>query len=281
MARFSFLLSATIIVVANAFTGASSFVLRARIRQEERGFNMSNPGGAEGKELKYSEIKNLPVVKSASSPIVPLLTIILACTRPIPVADCFFSIGYPAYLYLANRFRFDQNAPGIAKGWIKTPQLREGAGPWFKNYLLTFGTIGVIFPLAAQVFAPRSIADAAAPHLYLLMCQLVMETASRAPEFYPLTQLLVPIGFNAYRLLSIRTWLGTAWRSFGAAPRQRAVWEAFGLALACANAVVWTYNLFVFLLLRVLPQYINRDEFPEAKVSWKGQVFPVLDKNLD
>lgn len=205
------------------------------------------------------------------------MTIVLACTRPIPFMDRFFSIGYPCYLYLANHFRFDRNAPGIAAGRVKTPLLREGVGPWFKIYLLTFGIIGVLLPLLVQIIAPRPIADAAAPHLYLTMCQIVMETVARSPSFYPLTALMVPIGFNAYRLISLKTWLLTAWRSFGTGQ----VWETLGLALAFANTVIWTYNLFVFLLLRTLPQYINRDEFPEAKVSWKGQIIPVLNKKSD
>eukprot|EP00751_Fragilariopsis_kerguelensis_P041960 CAMPEP_0171022740 /NCGR_PEP_ID=MMETSP0736-20130129/31647_1 /TAXON_ID=186038 /ORGANISM="Fragilariopsis kerguelensis, Strain L26-C5" /LENGTH=104 /DNA_ID=CAMNT_0011461703 /DNA_START=520 /DNA_END=831 /DNA_ORIENTATION=- len=54
------------------------------------------------------------------------------------------------------------------------------------------------------------------------------------------------------------------------------LWNVVGLALAVANAIIWTYNLFVFLLLRTLPQYINRQEFPVADVTWKGQLIPIL-----
>jgi len=242
---------------------------------------MNNHGGADGEESKKHSNKDDLSVKPKKLPILPLVTIVLACTRPIPVWDRFFSIGYPVYLCLANHFRFDRNAPGIAAGKVKTSLLREGQGPWFKIYMATFGIIGIVLPFVVQIVAPRSIADAAAPHLYLTLCQIVMETLTRGPHFYPLMQLMVPIGFNAYRLISLKTWLITAWRSTGAVTQGGMVWEALGLALAFVNTVVWTYNLFVFLLLRTLPQYINRDEFPEAKVSWNGQVFPILNKKSD
>jgi len=106
-----------------------------------------------------------------------------------------------------------------------------------------------------------------------------MESLTTGPRFYSLTQLMVPIGFNTYRLFSLNTWVRTAWtmvvmnNNMGTTMR---IWNLLGLGLAVANAVIWTYNLFAFLLLRTLPQYINRHEFPDADVSWKGQLVPII-----
>lgn len=235
----------------------------------------TNNGGADGEEPNEGSKrpKNLPIL--------PLITVAVACTRPIPAWDRLFSIAYPAYLCLANHFRFDRNAPGNAAGRVKTPLLREGGGPWFIRYVGTFAVVGLLLPLVVQIVAPRSVADAAAPHLYLTLCQCWMEGVSSGAWFYPLVRLMVPIGFNAYRMIALKTWLIAAWRSTGAATPGGVVWETLGLALAFVNTVIWTYNLFVFLLLRTLPQYIDREEFPEAKVTWKGQVFPVLNAKSD
>lgn len=207
-------------------------------------------------------------------PVLPLATIVLACTRTIPAGDRLFSLLFPLYVCLANRWRFDRNAPVVAAGGTDRPLLREGSGPWFKTYILTFGVVGIVLPLALQVLAPRPVAEAAAPHLYLTLCQVVMETVARKARYHPVPRLLVPIGFNAYRLTALGTWVRTA---RGAAPRGAG--EVAGLVLAVANALLWTYNLFVFLLLRTLPQYLDRREFPEAEVSWKGQLLPVIKRD--
>uniref|UniRef100_A0A7S0C4K2 DUF7733 domain-containing protein n=1 Tax=Proboscia inermis TaxID=420281 RepID=A0A7S0C4K2_9STRA len=216
--------------------------------------------------------------KSPTALIFPSIIALVACTRPIPFWDRFFSIVYPLYLCLANRFRFDRNAPSVAAEKKTLPLLREGSGPWFSTYLKSFGTVGILLPLVVQILAPRSIVNAAAPHFYLTLCQVVMESFARGPRFYSLTRLLVPIGFNAYRIGALKVWIEKAW--IGYTIDRHSTWGILGLVLAAANTLMWTYNIFIFLLLRVLPQYLNRDEFPDSEVTWKGPVLsvPVLVK---
>jgi hypothetical protein len=116
----------------------------------------------------------------------------------------------------------------------------------------------------------------------------MMENLTQTPRFHPLTRLMVPIGFNAYRIESLRVWLLAAWKSSVAAKQAFTgvsgivIWEALGLTLAFVSMVMWTYNLFVFLLLRTVPQYLDRNEFPDSAISWKGQVWPVVldDRNI-
>jgi hypothetical protein len=227
-------------------------------------------------------------IRSPSSFIFLILAVAIGLSRPIPKADVAFSICFPLYLALANRFRFDRNVPAIAAKREVIPLLREGRGPWFKRYVTSFGMIGVILPVMFQLVAPRYISDAAAPHLYLVLCQVVMETLTRGAEFYPLLRLLTPIGFNTYRMGSLCVWASTAMSSFLRAKDSVAglgsnifagkmiLWEVLGLSLALVNLVVWTYNLFIFLLLRTVPQYLDKTEFPAAKVVWKGQLFPFV-----
>lgn len=206
---------------------------------------------------------------------------------PVPRFDVAFAVGYPLYLAVANRLRFNRNAPAIdAKRNVLYSLIREERGPWFKKYIMFFGPIGIFIPTAIQFVAPRSVADAAAPHLFLTLCQVVTETLHRGGGSYALIRLLVPIGFNAYRIRSLWIWTATAAAGFIGATDSNALyplspsvlWAAASLILASVNLVAWTYNLFVFLLLRVVPQYLDRSEFPPASVVWKGQLFPVVEK---
>ena len=149
----------------------------------------------------------------------------------------------------------------------------------------------MILPVMFQLVAPRYISDAAAPHLYLVLCQVAMEILTGGAKFHPLLRLLNPIGFNTYRMGALCAWASTALSGFFRAKDSVAglgsnifagkmiIWEVLGLSLALVNLVVWTYNLFIFLLLRTVPQYLDKTEFPAAKVVWKGQLFPVLCKD--
>jgi hypothetical protein len=216
------------------------------------------------------------------------LAVAIGLSRPIPKADVAFSTCFPLYLAIANRFRFDRNAPTIAAKREYLPLLREGVGPWFIRYLNFFGMIAIVLPILFQLAAPRYISDAAAPHLYLTVCQVAMELLTKGGKFHALLQLLNPIGFNTYRIWTLCVWASTSMSSFLTAKDSVAglgsnmfagkmiIWEALNLSLALVNLVAWTYNLFVFLLLRTLPQYFDKTEFPAAEVVWKFQLFPVV-----
>lgn len=58
---------------------------------------------------------------------------------------------------------------------------------------------------------------------------------------------------------------------------QTSPWKVVGFSLAFVNLIMWAYNLFIFLLLRTVPQYLDPVEFPSSEeVVWKGQLFPVV-----
>ncbi|OEU06080.1 hypothetical protein FRACYDRAFT_256497 [Fragilariopsis cylindrus CCMP1102] len=63
--------------------------------------------------------------------VLPIMYLLLVYYREIPFWDCFFSIAYPLYLCLANRFRFDSNKRQIALRTSKgtgSPSDRSGGG---------------------------------------------------------------------------------------------------------------------------------------------------------
>ena len=43
---------------------------------------------------------------------------------------------------------------------------------------------------------------------------------------------------------------------------------------------MWGYNLFVFLLWRALPQYLDRREFPTPATRWRGSLLPDIRDSI-
>ena len=224
--------------------------------------------------------------------VLPIMYLLLVCYREIPFWDCFFSIAYPLYLCLANRFRFDSNKRQIAIRTLKGesyPGKPEHTNfskgeSWFLKHMIFFACLGVLFPLVIQVVAPLPIAQAAAPHLYMLVCQIMMEMITNGPEFHPLLQLMVPLGFSAYRMSCLKTWLLMAWQMSGygsAAPTATTTtWEMLHLVLAASNTIFWTCNTFIILPLRVVPHCIDKELFPEpSNVSWYYMIPYVNNKD--
>ena len=82
-------------------------------------------------------------------------------------------------------------------------------------------------------------------------------------------RIINPIGFNAFRLISLSEWLAAAAAaataalapSALAASPAEAAFCAWGLVLAALNLGLWVYNLFGFLLLQALPLYFDPARF--------------------
>ena len=208
---------------------------------------------------------------------------LVARAHCLPMPDIAFAAAFPAYLGFANYLRFDLAMTRLySEGGTTLPKrykplLREGRGVWLKRYVLTTALLGLVLPLPIVFLAPRSIGLAAAPHLFLHACQCACEGMTAHSHFSALLRLAVPIGFNAYRLGVLRTWCAAAicTARAGAAP---AVWAWPALALALANFVVWTYHLFIFLLLRAAPQYFDAEEFPTPPTTWHFGLLPMVTR---
>jgi hypothetical protein len=86
------------------------------------------------------------------------------------------------------------------------------------------------------------------PHLFLTAAQVVCEFFTGSGTTATLPRMLVPIGFNTFRMWTLWTWCGAVAAS-GLGP-----WH---MALAVINLGFWAYNLFIFLLLKMLPAYLD------------------------
>ena len=220
------------------------------------------------------------------------LSTFLAFKYTIPTGTILFSIFYPIYIGVINRFRFQRNALALHKPVL--PLLHTGRGPWFPRYVTFFGLLGLLLPLLYIGLAPSSaFAQAAAPHLYLVSCQLILERmVSGVSTIHPLSRCLVPIGFNTFRLWSLWEWTQQSLHLLNEANSHAPLllidsvrlsssvlgWSMLGVILSISNLITWSYNLFVFLVLRMLPQYFDPVEFPTSSaVEWKfGNLIPVV-----
>ena len=236
--------------------------------------------------ISSSSPRPAPLAVSADSVVLLSIGAAIAAAHPVPRADLFFAVAYPCYMALTNEWRFGGNVVGVHREFV--PLLREGSGPWFMRYVKSFALVSLLLPLPI-VFGcfglgvPLSVSRAAAPHHLLVLTQCACESLTRSPSVAALVRLLIPIGFGAYRMGSLVTWAraatATAIAAGAAAPAVRA-WHGVGLCLALANLLMWSYNLFVFLLWRTLPQYLDRREFPTPATRWRGSLLPDIRDSI-
>ena len=233
-----------------------------------------------------SSSRPAPLTVSADSLVLLSIAGAIAAAHPVPRADLLFSVAYPCYLALTNEWRFGGNAVGAGREFV--PLLREGSGPWFKRYVQSFALVGLLLPLPIifgcfGLGVPLAVSRAAAPHHLLILVQCACEGLTRSPSVAALVRLLIPIGFNAYRMGTLVTWAraatATAFATGPTAPAVRA-WRGVGLCLALANLLMWGYNLFVFLLWRTVPQYLDRREFPTPATRWRGSLLPDIRDSI-
>jgi hypothetical protein len=147
---------------------------------------------------------------------------------------------------------------------------------WFRRYVLSFAVATVLLPLATIIAAPfalgrlpgAAVQRAAAPALFLLLAQLLMESTTEAAprRWAALVRILNPIGFNAMRLWPLCDWLLKSVVLAGVgldavAPPGARLFLQWAALLAAVNCALWLYNLLGFLLPVALPNYLDERRF--------------------
>ena len=202
---------------------------------------------------------------------------LLAYFYPLSVGDAAFGLLYPAYLHAASVLRF-----GKAKSHYQSLGKDQFVGtPSFRVYMMVFQVATVLVPFACVCLpmVPTRQKQVTATPLILLLLQVATEKQSA--NWHDVTRVLVPIGFNAYRLRSLATWIQVAQEDYGNDNTTTAASILF-LTVAVVNLILWTYNLFIFLLWRVLPLYFDKQDSPDVPaggLTWKANLVPVLVKN--
>lgn len=246
------------------------------------------------KEVDTSDLcawKSFPVARlmAYSGPSAQILLAVYLAHRYHPtilsMKDIAFCILFPAYLLLvANRLRFASNLPIRQRPKdhphnisVVVEKFFSGSdAKWFQKYMFAAATIGLLLPIITILCAPSEVAVLAAPHLFVLWCQIIGESVTMVnPYVHRYVNLLLPIGFSVYRTPQLADWfLGSVSlynkhvSATTSTTENLSAAYAWGLALASLNLVFWTYNLSVMLLLKIAPEYLSGDtcEYPEVQV---------------
>ena len=214
-----------------------------------------------------------------------LLASLLVYAFGIPTRHVLFCILYPTYLTFANHFRFGNNITIRQRSHHHPSNLSvvmskiysESDSPWFKVYMTSFTTVGILLPLLTVSLAPTDVADAAISHLLVLWTQIICETATMLnPYVHRYISFLVPMGFCVYRQSLLTEWFSASLASYESAPASgsgtSSQWYAFGLFLSSVNLIMWTANLFVFILLRWVPELLADEKCESPEIEWKMMV---------
>eukprot|EP00879_Flechtneria_rotunda_P004367 GHRR01004618.1.p1 GENE.GHRR01004618.1~~GHRR01004618.1.p1 ORF type:complete len:229 (+),score=48.65 GHRR01004618.1:229-915(+) len=169
----------------------------------------------------------------------------LVKTGAVPPQDVAFSIAWPAYIFGSNWLRFRNNAS--MQGRPPGPLVTDA---WVKTYAAGAGVLALIIPAAVCIIQRDNpaVLQAVGPHLFLTSTQVICEYLTSGANVAMLPRMLVPIGFNTYRMWTLVTWCSAI------LPAGLGPWHQ---ALAVLNLLFWAYNLFGFLLLNMVPRYLD------------------------
>jgi hypothetical protein len=203
------------------------------------------------------------------------LLVVLSSSGLVPLEDLAFAAFTTVYMIFMNSTIFrpvTKGAPPNVMAGNKTVQV----------YSMVTVSVGLLLPsgyvLGGFVHGDQKALKAAAPHLFLLGCQILSENVAFRNDHVSLPiRALVPIFYNVRRLFTIMEW----WKmdatkgeeSLGMHGSQAQTlfsadqWLKFGKYLALANMVVWTINLFFFLIPVFLPKTFKKHYEMEMSAS--------------
>ena len=212
----------------------------------------------------------------------------------IPLRDLLFCVMYPTYLLLANQLRFKSNLlirqrPKDHPHSISVVMSKFFSGSddlWFKKYVGLAAVVGLLLPILTIFYGSSEVAVLAAPHLFVLWCQIIGESIVMFnPNVHRFITLLVPVGFSVYRMNLLVEWYLSSVALMNTADHASASSIIWGVVLSSINLIFWTYNLFVALLLKISPEFLSEEkcEYPELQVislPFVGEPRPKYESKL-
>ncbi|KAK4384970.1 hypothetical protein Sango_2621000 [Sesamum angolense] len=179
------------------------------------------------------------------------VAVVLTVSGLVSVQDFAFVIFSIIYMYFISKVAFPPTSPH------SEPPVFGENNRILGFYVLVAAVIGLFLPIAyiiEGVFeGDKEGIYAAAPHLFLLCSQVLMEGISFLGNFSLPIRVFVPVFYNSKRIFTIVEWLRSE-MSRGAVYGGSAGRLYTGRALAVANMGLWCFNLFGFLLPVFLPK---------------------------
>jgi hypothetical protein len=194
------------------------------------------------------------------------LVLVLASSGLVPLLDLAFAVLATAYFIFLNTSIFKPPTRG------GPPPDVLGKKGLVQRWTLFTALVGLLLPtgyvLGAFVHGDQTALKAAAPHLFLLGCQVLTENVTFRSDGVSLpVRALVPVFYNVRRLFTLVDWVkadmgkgagAVGMHGAGTGPFSPEQWIMFGRVLAMANLAVWTLNLFFFLIPVYLPRAFRK-----------------------
>merc|ERR1719183_2852182 len=240
----------------------------------------------------------LPLARlfASSGPTLQILLAMLIAYRYYPtisLRDLLFCLFFPTYLCIVNQVRFNSNLLIRQRSKehphnisVVMSKFFSGSDDiWFKKYVGLAAVIGLLLPLLTIFYGSSEVKVLAAPHLFVLWCQIIGESIVMFnPSVHRFITLLVPVGFSAYRMNLLVEWYLDSVALMNTADHASAgsIW---GVVLSSINLIFWTYSLFVALLLKISPEFLSEEkcEYPEMQVislPFVGEPRPKYESKL-
>lgn len=201
----------------------------------------------------------------SSSPCIARRTLLLIIASLLVCGCAILSLGLNAipksqlsavtfalfYVLIVNRLQPKPTLPKL--DYIRPLALDRQLGRTTVRILIcTSVLLSLVVPWAwiVIVAARASELEIMAPHLFLMMVQVLFEIWSYRGNVSVVVRIGIPVGFVAYRMKVLAVWVQSAMvRNCGGV----AGWAM--VALAVANLGFWGLVLFYVLLLKVCPPY--------------------------
>jgi len=207
----------------------------------------------------------------------------------VTTGDLTFSIGFLAYIFVANVVSFNSNKLQLsyyAKHNIAFEPMGAhslGRGQFINegSFLVYFGLskiISLLIPLVMILAGPSEVAVMVTPSLIVVLAQAVAEQSTGS--CHDVLRIMIPIGYSAYRLFGpLTSWALESWILYlEQQPTGEFTIYTFNVLVAWADLLFAVWNLFGFLLLRALPLYFDKEETPRVEMAYTLLPFPKKNK---
>ncbi|KAL1218687.1 hypothetical protein V5N11_009816 [Cardamine amara subsp. amara] len=194
--------------------------------------------------------------------------IVLSASGLVTIEDFLFTFVTSFYFFFLAKFIFPPH-----QNPNRDAPLTSSTNKIFRIYVASAGIVGLLIPICyifeGMIEDDKNGVSAAAPHVFLLASQIFMEGVAATCGFSAPARILVPVVYNARRVLTLVEWImsefsrgspvygigtGTGKDTGTVSSRRLFV----GKVLAAVNLGVWSFNLFGVLIPVYLPRAFKR-----------------------
>ncbi|CAN6868959.1 unnamed protein product [Brassica oleracea] len=213
------------------------------------------------------------------------IILVLSASGLVTIIDFLFALLTFIYFFFIAKVVFPPH-----ENPNRDAPLASSTNKFFRFYVACAGIVGLLLPIC-YIFEglledDKRGVSVAAPHVFLLASQVFMEGLAATFGFSSPARILVPIVYNARRVLTLVEWIMDEFsrESPASATGVGTVSERrmfAGKVLSAVNLGVWSFNLFGVLIPVYLPRAfkrINRDLKVNSRVllfNLFGYVIPV------